>query len=145
MAEYKISIEGQMIPVPEEIGADDEKVKKSLTPYWPDAANALITRTEKDGVITVNVIKKAGTKGGAPVPIQRLLACEQRKNPAIALYEELGQEHPDGMTAEDALEMNARIERAIEAGLAENRRLEEALRRLEQAQPIPAPEVVMGF
>jgi hypothetical protein len=142
MAEYKILIEGQTIPVPEEIGANDETVKKALSQCFPDAANAMITRTEKDGVIIVNVIKKAGTKGGA---LDALLACEERKNPAIALHEELRREYPRGMTAEALLEMNERIESALQDGRAQEQQIDTALTRLMKAQPVPAVAVVMGF
>ena len=60
---YLIKIEGQEIPVPEEIGKSDESVKQVLTPYYPQAANSLITRVEKDDLVTITVVKQAGTKG----------------------------------------------------------------------------------
>jgi hypothetical protein len=61
---YKISIEGQEIEMPEEIAGDDDALKSALSPYFPGAANAKFMRSEpKDGVITVTVVKQAGTKG----------------------------------------------------------------------------------
>ncbi len=61
---YKISIEGQEIEMPEEIAGDDGALKSALSPYFPGAANAKFMRSEpKDGVITVTVVKQAGTKG----------------------------------------------------------------------------------
>lgn len=65
---YQITIEGQTIPVPPEIGSSDAAVKAALAPYFPDAANAMITRSEKGDVVTVNVVKKAGSKGLSPLP-----------------------------------------------------------------------------
>jgi hypothetical protein len=61
---YKIKIEGQEIDMPEEIAGDDASLKSALAPYFPGAANAKFMRSEeKDGVITVTVVKQAGTKG----------------------------------------------------------------------------------
>lgn len=61
---YKIKIEGQEIDMPEEIAGDDDALKSALSPYFPGAANAKFIRSEpKDDVITVTVVKQAGTKG----------------------------------------------------------------------------------
>lgn len=60
---YKITIEGQTLDLPAEIAATDEGLKAALQPFFPGAANAKFLRTEKDGVVTVNVVKQAGTKG----------------------------------------------------------------------------------
>lgn len=60
----KIKIEGQEIEMPAEIARDDTSLKNALSPYFPGAANAKFMRSEeKDGVITVTVVKQAGTKG----------------------------------------------------------------------------------
>lgn len=61
---YMIKIEGQEIEMPEEIAGDDSSLKSALAPYFPGAANAKFMRSEpKDDVITVTVVKQAGTKG----------------------------------------------------------------------------------
>ena len=63
---YIIKIEGQEIDMPEEIAGDDASLKSALAPYFPGAANAKFMRSEeKDGVITVTVVKQAGTKGSS--------------------------------------------------------------------------------
>lgn len=144
MAEYKIMIEGQEIPVPEEIGASDENVKKALAPFFPDAANAMITRTEKDGVVTVNVIKKAGTKG-ANSPLEILVSIPESKNPAVELYEQLQTIFPEGMSAEGLVAFNDEIERTIQDGEKQGAAIEAAKKRLQAALPAPAPAVVVGF
>jgi hypothetical protein len=138
---YKVLIEGQEIPVPEEIGSSDQAVKMALTPYYPEAANAMITRVEKDGTVTITVVKKAGTKG-AP-GFDDLVACQERKNPAIALYEEI-----QNITAADPvelLELDARLEKAIDEGRAQAGAVESAAKRLQAAAPSPAVMVVLGF
>jgi hypothetical protein len=63
---YIASIEGQPIPLPENVALDDGKIKAALAPYFPAAANSKIMRSEPvDDVVTVTVIKQAGTKGGS--------------------------------------------------------------------------------
>ena len=83
---YNVLIEGQTIPVPEEIGASDEAVKRALTPFYPEVANAMVTRVVKEETTTITVVKRAGTKGAG---MQDLVDCAGGRNPAIALYEEL--------------------------------------------------------
>ena len=72
---YIILVEGQSIPMPEEIAADDGKLKAALAPYFPGVSNSTIKRDAavKDEAtgeesITVTVIKQAGTKGAPEAP-----------------------------------------------------------------------------
>jgi len=138
---YVVSIEGQKIPLPEEIGKDDNLVRQALAPYFPDAAHALISRSEKNGETTISVVKKAGSKGTDPVAV--LVAAPAGMNPVIELYDEINRS--DGMSVEQLLEMDGRIDAAIEEGEQQNQAVEHALKRLQAAQPAPAPLVVMGF
>lgn len=140
---YQITIEGQTIPVPAEIGANDTAVKAALAPYFPDAANAMISRTEKDNLITVNVVKKAGSKGAAQAaPLAALRDAEPGQNPTIALYLELDGGQPDPLKL---LELAPRIDQAIAVGEAHGKQLESALRSLRVAKTMPAPVVPLGF
>lgn len=138
---YSVQIEGQTIPVPEEIGASDDAVKRALTPFYPEAANAMITRVTKDETVTITVVKKAGTKG-AP-GFDDLVACQERKNPAIALYEEI--QNTTTVDPVQLLELDARIEKAIEEGRAQAGAVEFAAKRLQAAAPRPSTVVVVGF
>lgn len=62
---YIVKVEGQEIAVPEEIGTlEDADLKRALTPMFPGASNSKIERDEKDGTVTITVIKLAGAKGG---------------------------------------------------------------------------------
>ena len=148
---YMIVIEGQHIPVPEEIGASDAAVKAALTPTWPDAANAMITRVTKDDLVTVTVVKKAGTKGARRgkkgerrLPLQYLVSCKGGMNPAIALYQEL-QGRDGGLSPEETLELGDQVEGAIEAGQKQYQKVREARERLEKAQAVAAPGLAAGF
>jgi hypothetical protein len=143
---YTVLVEGQSIPVPEEIGANDDAVKRALAPFYPEVANALITRVEKAGEVTINVIKKAGSKGGGPAPLAALAALAASpggQNPAIALYQEIQGE--DDLDPYTMLELDARIDSALEVGEKQGEHVKAALRRLEQAQARPAGAVVLGF
>lgn len=88
---YKIMIEGQEIEMPEEIAADDGALKSALSPYFPGAANARYTRSEpKDDVITVTVVKQAGTKGASPSPIDVIIKRPGKQSPTLSfLYKTL--------------------------------------------------------
>lgn len=141
---YIISIEGQMIPVPEEIGRDDSAVKKALAPFYPQVANAMITRTIKDDTATVNVVKQAGTKGGYSV-FDVLSSCPGGQNTAIELYRELSNLPDSALDPQALLELDARLEQAIQAGEAESKLVEKALERLHNARAVPASLVVEGF
>jgi hypothetical protein len=142
MSEYVVSIEGQTIPVPEEIGADDESVKRAMAPFYPEVANAMITRVEKDGTTTITVVKRAGSKGAG---IADLIACQGGKNPAIALYEEIRSENLELMDPVQLLELDGKLEQAIAEGEEQARAVKHAKERLVKAAPRPAPAVVVGF
>jgi hypothetical protein len=146
---YIISIEGQTIPVPEEIGKDDEAVKRALAPFYPEAANAMLTRVTKEETTTISVIKKAGTKGGNGLGngfwngFEYLVGCQGGKNAAIAMYEEL--QAKGEMDALELLEMDQRIDEAIGLGEAQEEQVEYAERRLKRARPQASTAVVEGF
>ncbi len=142
---YQIVIEGQTIPVPEEIGASDEAVKRALAPFYPDVANALVTRVTKDELTTITVVKRAGTKG-ARSPLQHLIDCKGGKNDAIALYEEIQAMETDEINDPmKMLEIDGRIEQAIESGKQQAESVVYAAQRLAKAIPQPAPVIVVGF
>ena len=66
MPTYFAVIEGSNpIPIPPEIANDDAAVATVLTPYYPEAAEAELSRDEKDGVVTITVTPRGKTKGAA--------------------------------------------------------------------------------
>ena len=61
---YNIKIEGQTIPVPAEIGSNDDQIRATLSLYFEGIKNSRIERTvQANGDILVDVCKLAGTKG----------------------------------------------------------------------------------
>lgn len=142
MAIYNIVCEGQTISVPEEIGKFDDKVKQALAPFYPEVANALITRAEKDGVVTVSVVKKAGSKGTGA---QSLIDCQGGKNPAIALYEEIQDLRGQHVGPYELITLDARLADAIEEGQEQANQVAYAAKRLTAARATPASVLVVGF
>lgn len=144
---YTVLVEGQSIPVPEEIGGSDEAVKRALAPFYPEVANAMITRVEKDGTVTVNVVKRAGSKGSGPEGAAYLVTCTGGKNPAVALFEEIQALEADGAVLDPyaMLRMDARIESAISAGKEQADKVDYALKRLRKTAARRSPFVIRGF
>ena len=125
-------------------GSSDQAVKMALTPYYPEAANAMITRVTKDETVTITVVKKAGSKG--LLPVQKLVECKGGKNPAIELYEQIqAQEGRGELDAYDVLKLGEQIDKAIEAGEKQAAAVNHACARLTRAAARPAPVVIQGF
>jgi len=62
---YFIKIEGQKIPVPSDIGSNDEQIRSTFSLHFEGIRNAKIERkTQDNGDILVEVCKVAGGKGG---------------------------------------------------------------------------------
>jgi hypothetical protein len=145
---YIVVIEGQNIPLPEEIAVDDAKVRQALAPFFPDAANAMITRTKgKDEETTlVNVVKKAGSKGAGTraSPYEHLRACKGGMNPALAMYQRLQAEEGE-LDAERLIEIRQAIEQAVKDGEEQLGMVQTAAKRLQAAQAQAAPGMMAGF
>src|SRR5664280_1820117 len=96
---YILKIEGQELVIPPEVGGlDDADLKRAVTPMFPGAANSKVERAEKDGTVTITVVKLAGAKGNSRKSkkgggFAALLSCKSRRNPTVEFYLELhGQE-----------------------------------------------------
>ncbi len=55
--------EGQDVPLPADIAASDDLIRKALSPFYPDVANAEVRRDTQDGALVITVVKRAGPKG----------------------------------------------------------------------------------
>lgn len=140
--QYQITYEGQTIPVPAEIAADEQKLRRGLSSIIPGIAEAKIETTEKDGVTTISIVKTAGTKGNA---LQHLIGCQGGVNPTILCYESLQGIDFAAMTAEEIIEVDQRIDAAIEEGKEQRSNVVQAFRRLANSAVIPSPFVPLGF
>jgi hypothetical protein len=82
--------------------------------------NALIERkTDKDGQLVIEVVKRAGTKGSI-MPLSVLIESPEEVNEAIALAWILKRQEAAGeIEASNIVQMYGQIEEAIVAGRAE--------------------------
>ncbi|NJM39383.1 MAG: hypothetical protein HC853_00745 [Anaerolineae bacterium] len=60
---YVLCIEGKELPIDAEIAADDDSIKTALATAYPEITTAEVTRTTKEGVQRITVIKRGGPKG----------------------------------------------------------------------------------
>ena len=129
MTSYTVKIEGQTIPLPEEIAKDDDSVKRALAPY---------------DTVEITVVKRAGTKG--LLPLQHLVTYPEGRNPAIELNEQIVRRAADGeLTPLELLELEPLINNAIQDGKAQAEAVMDALKRLNRSAAQPAPVVITGF
>lgn len=160
MAQIILAGDGITIEIEDEIARSDETLKRALAPHYPDLANALITREEKDGLLKVTVSKRAGPKGydhesekGQPgLIVAALEEAPQYLNPALALAWQLTQldpfgdeENGTGLSLEERLALQKVISDVTLEGEAEVALIEKTIRLLETAPAIPASQVPKGF
>jgi hypothetical protein len=73
---YILKIEGQELTIPTEVGdLEAADLKRARTPMSPRAANSKIERVEKDGTVTITIIKFAGSKGNSQRSRNPALGC----------------------------------------------------------------------
>lgn len=140
-----VDVDGQIIPLPANLCQDRETLKKVLAPWYPEIANAEISDiVVTGGTKKITVTKKAGPKGVSPFG-EALIAAPERKNPALAVYEEIRDQDLASLSAEEMLAMNTRIGTAIEDGEKQAGQIDWARKRLIRSAPRPAPQVILGF
>jgi hypothetical protein len=86
-----VKLEGQEVPIPDELAATDEQLRASLAPFYPEMASGEIKReTRADGQVVISVVKRAGTKGLASGDVEALPPAPVRSGltgPIINLLE----------------------------------------------------------
>lgn len=139
-----VLLDGQQFQLPDEIAAKDELLKAALAPFVPWIANAQIDRKEKDGAMTVSVIKRADWKGNGNAVIDALIASAVGMNPAVALWMQM-QGQLDTQDPGAILALEPTITAAIDAGDKEIAAVRQALTRLVECAPVPATRIPLGF
>lgn len=140
MTTYNVLIEGQTMTLPPGI-EKDEDIRRALEPYFPEVKTALLNRKEEGDVVTVTIVKKAGSKGADP--LAKLRKCAGGKNPAVALFEEIEALEDADITT--LLEYESRINAALQEGEEQRNAMVAALKRLAAAAPQSARFVAVGF
>lgn len=139
-----ITIDGQQFQLPDEIATTDELLKAALAPFVPWITNAQIDRKEKDGAMTVSVIKRADWKGSGSAVVDALIAAPNETNPAVALWTEI-QGQFDAKDPGAILALEPTITAAIDAGEKEIAAVHQALTRLVEWAPASATRIPLGF
>jgi hypothetical protein len=83
MAQIILSGDGVTIELEDEIARSDELLKRALSPHYPDVANALISRQEKDNLLKVTISKRAGSKGNMNAAEFKHNQTSQSQHPVV--------------------------------------------------------------
>ena len=133
--EILVEIEGQSIPVDEEIANDDTLLRKLFVPYFPDAANARIDREEGK---PIKIIKVAGSKGASkPTPLETLLLAPEEVNPAVKMCRIVQHHELTNRLDYGSMEaLTANMQTAIELGAKEAETVQKSLVILQKSSPV---------
>lgn len=136
--------DGQSFDFPDELAGDDAMLRAALASFVPEIRNADLKRGTVGGVMTVNVIKRSGTKGA--VILEALLAAPESLNPAIEMQQRLQALETAGkLTLSDLLAQRGALAKAIDAGQKEVSRVNDALKVLKDADAQSAQTTPVGF
>ena len=154
MTIFNIHVEetDQTFPVPADIGASDDLIKRALAGVVPYIDTAKLTREEKDGVTTIKVIKShapkgAGTPGSSLVIKSLAKARRDGINPVASLYRQLVNEgvRLETLKPDQHLALSSMIDKTIEAGEQVHREIQATIQYLTASLPVEAKSVPIGF
>lgn len=130
-----LKIEQQELELDDAIAANDELLRQGLAPFYPFINNALIERkTDKDGQLVIEVVKRAGTKGATSTSLSVLMDTPEAVNPAITLAWQLKQREAIGqIETVNLVQMYEQIDDAISKGREEERLVDAAWSFLSRA------------
>lgn len=140
-----IILEGQRISLIPEQCATDESIVNTLLPFYPDVANATISRKVVDGEEHIEIVKKVGTKGNLNL-IKSLQTAPESINPALSLSYQLKELEIQGkLTLEILLSISEEIELAIAQGEQATKATTSAIANLIASPPIPSKHPIPNF
>lgn len=140
-----IILEGQRISLIPEQCATDESIVNTLLPFYPDVANATISRKVMDGEEHIEIVKKVGTKGNLNL-IKSLQTAPESINPALSLSYQLKELEIQGkLTLEILLSISEEIEQAIAQGEQATKATNSAIANLTASPPIPSKHPIPSF
>ena len=148
---YKVMIDSVTIPVPPAIGTDDNAVRRAVSAFYPGAETARIDRTEKDGVVSITLVKVPGRKGNGSHQqyidnaITSLVTCQGGINPAVDCFIELRSLDLAHLSPVDQIAIKKKCDLAIDDGGKQAARLLFALKLLSNINPREVPVLITGF
>lgn len=141
---YKLFLEGQEIPLSDEVGATDDTVRNAIIPYFPEVGTADIRREEKNGITEIRLLKRAGTKGS--VVIQSLIDSNSEINPALSLSWQLKElERSGNLDIDRLISFQPQIANAVDVGEDWEKTVTDTLTALRKCQPIPSSVQIIGI
>ncbi len=153
----RLIIEGQTHEVPdilvrngETLADQDQNLRDALRPNFDLAADATFQRSEKDGVLTVTVVKSPGRKGsgqqGYARIVGRLAAVNSELTPLMLLACEVQLLEARGqLNLAKLIALRPRMERVLAGGRSDQQRMAAARRVLLEAPATAATTVPAGF
>ena len=133
---YIVIIESQQVPIPEETAISDEKLRLAISTYFPEYANAEITRQNKGDTTEIRLVKRAGTKGNC---ITELTLAPEQINPAFELAWKLKLlEIKNQLTLEVLIDMQGKINQTIKIGESWETYTDKVSKSLRQQPPAPS-------
>ena len=144
----------QKFPIPAEIGADDNLVKRALASVVPYIDSAILERAEKDGVVTITVTKSHAPKGAgdpgsflSPLIESLIHAKGDGRNPVSRLFLEVekSKRHLHRLQPHEILKLDERITETLETGSHMHDDLRETIAYLCNSPALPARVVPIGF
>ncbi|HAJ60246.1 MAG TPA: hypothetical protein DCP31_14095 [Cyanobacteria bacterium UBA8543] len=140
-----VILEGQRIPLTPEQSATDVSIVNTLLPFYPDVANATISRKVVDAEEHIEIVKKVGTKGNSNL-IKLLQTAPESINPALALSWKLKELEIQGqLTLETLVTISEEIEVAIAQGQQATKATARAIAMLANSPPIPSSHPIPNF
>jgi hypothetical protein len=156
MTTYQLHVEetSQTFPIPAEIGADDDLVRRALAGVVPYIDTAVLQREEKGELTTIKVVKSHAPKGSGPknsclsTVIGEMIASEgDGRNPVAAIYAELVSRKMKlhWLKPDEHLALSEQIGKAIQNGDEVHETLKGIRTQLVASLPQAARSVPFGF
>ena len=144
----------QKFPIPVEIGADDNSIKRALAGVVPYIDGAKLERSEENGVVTIKVTKSHAPKGAgdpgsffSPLIESLIESKDDGRNPVISLFLEVEKmkRRLHKLEPHEILELDRKISVTLEAGEDLQQRFRQTLVYLSNSPALPAKFVPVGF
>ena len=150
MTTYVVKIEGRNnIPVPEDVAKDEQKLRRALSAVVNGIADAKIEyHDEKDGVVEIEVIKRAGAKGiddSQALVLADLMKRPEKRNPAILCFLDLSSLDKNKLDPARMFELGEQIDEAIEAGAQQGTDISTTCAMLVDAPSATSSLIVLGY
>ena len=150
MTTYVVKIEGRNnIPVPEDVAKDEQKLRRALSTVVNGIADAKIEyHEEKEGVVEIEVIKRAGAKGiddSQALVLADLMKRPEKRNPAIVCFLRLSEVDKTKLDPARMFEIGDEVDKAIADGEQQGKDISRTHEMLVDAPSAGSSLIVLGL